>query len=131
MNARTLRRRSPISPAAEHAEWLGLIDVSGPFLSVKVLLEAFPQGLDADDPGLARELRHRLGEWHDNNEARKPNHGIHDSFVRFVLGDTLEIRPELLQEGPAIPPTARATLPEHRVTLAPKFAVGQSGAEPT
>jgi hypothetical protein len=130
MSVHTLRRNPSTSPAAEHAEWLGLIDVSGPFLSVKVLLEAFPQGLDADEPGLAGDLRRRLGEWHDNNEARKPDYGIHDTFIRFVLGDILEIRPKLLQEGPAIPPTARAALPEHRVTLAPKFAVGQSGAEP-
>ncbi len=32
-----------------HAEWLSLIEVSGPFLIMPVLLEVFPQGLDADD----------------------------------------------------------------------------------
>jgi hypothetical protein len=130
MSTRTLRRRSSSSPAAEHAEWLGLIDVSGPFLSLKVLLEAFPQGLDADDPALASELRRRLGEWQDNNESRRPDPGIHDGFIRFVLGEILELDASLLQEGPAIPPTAKATLAEYRVNLSPKFSVGSSGADP-
>jgi hypothetical protein len=130
VSTRTHRRRSSSSPAAEHAEWLGLIDVSGPFLSLKVLLEAFPQGLDADDPALAAELRRRLGEWRDNNESRRPDPGIHDGFVRFVLGEVLELEASILQEGPAIPPTAKATLAEYRVHLSPKFSAGPSGADP-
>src|SRR5579872_845572 len=76
MRARNARRSSANSPAAEHAEWLGLIEVPGPFLSLKVLLEAFPQGLDADSPALAAELRRRLGEWQDNNESRRPDPGV-------------------------------------------------------
>ena len=32
--------------ARQHAEWLSLIEVSGTFLSMPVLLEIFPHGLD-------------------------------------------------------------------------------------
>ncbi len=30
------------------AEWLSLLDISGPFLSLPVLVRRFPQGLEAD-----------------------------------------------------------------------------------
>lgn len=33
-----------------HTEWLSLLDISGPFLSLPVLLRAFPHGLDQTDP---------------------------------------------------------------------------------
>jgi hypothetical protein len=36
-----------MSIARHHAEWLSLVEVSGPFLSMPVLLRVFPQGLDA------------------------------------------------------------------------------------
>ena len=41
-----------MSIARHHAGWLPLVGVSGPFLSMPVLLEAFPQGLEAHDPKL-------------------------------------------------------------------------------
>ena len=49
-----------VSVAAHHAEWLSLVDVSGPFLSVPVLKEALPNGLDAHDPHVAAEVRAAL-----------------------------------------------------------------------
>lgn len=54
------------SIAREHAEWLGLIEVSGPFLAVQVLGSVFPQGLDADDSDLRRRLRPAWEEWRDS-----------------------------------------------------------------
>ena len=42
-----------MSIARHHAEWLSLLEISGPFLSMPVLLRAFPQGLDAHDPTLS------------------------------------------------------------------------------
>jgi len=43
-----------MSTARHHNEWLSLVEVSGPFLSLPVLLRAFPQGLCAT---IKRELR--------------------------------------------------------------------------
>lgn len=34
-----------MTPARHHAEWLSLVESSGPFLSMPVLLRVFPQGL--------------------------------------------------------------------------------------
>jgi len=44
-----------MSIARHHAEWLSLLEISGPFLSMPVLLRAFPQGLDALDASLRGE----------------------------------------------------------------------------
>ncbi|MGL4551651.1 MAG: hypothetical protein ACRC33_10720, partial [Gemmataceae bacterium] len=55
-----------MSIARHHAEWLSLLETSGPFLSMPVLLEAFPQGLDAHDADHHRRMRVGHGEWEDN-----------------------------------------------------------------
>ena len=56
------------SIARHHAEWLSLIEVSGPFLSMPVLLEVFPGGLElkANEGELRRRLRLAYEEWADN-----------------------------------------------------------------
>ena len=46
-----------MSSKRHHAEWLSLIDVSGPFLTLPVLERVFPQGLEGHDPEQARTLR--------------------------------------------------------------------------
>ncbi len=52
-----------MSAASEYAELLKLIEVSGPFLSLPVFREVFPQGLIKDAPDLTRELRELYAEW--------------------------------------------------------------------
>lgn len=39
-----------MSIARHHAEWLSLLEITGPFLSMPVLIEAFRQGLEAQIP---------------------------------------------------------------------------------
>ena len=51
-----------MSTARHHAEWLSLVEVSGPFLSLPVLLRVFPQGLDAHDADHARRGRMAFAE---------------------------------------------------------------------
>lgn len=48
-----------MSVARHHAEWLSLVEISGPFLSLPVLLRVFPQQLDALDSGVSRDTRLR------------------------------------------------------------------------
>ncbi len=45
-----------MSIARHHTEWLSLLETSGPFLSMPVLLRVFPQGLDEDDLDHRREV---------------------------------------------------------------------------
>lgn len=46
-----------MSIARHHSEWLSLVETSGPFLSMPVLLRVFPQGLELRDPAKASRLR--------------------------------------------------------------------------
>ncbi len=110
-----------MSIARHHAEWLSLVEVSGPFLSMPVLLKALPQGLDAHDPDHARSLRLAFEEWADNRDSLRPKPAVHDAWVRFVLGQTLALPDEVLADGQAIPQTIEATVPEHGETLWPDF----------
>lgn len=114
--------------ARHHVEWLQLVDVSGPFLSLSVLVETFPQGLDADDPEVAERLRQAVSEWQANEELRRPDPAIHREFLRLVLLEVLEYE-GLLAEDAEIA-GLKATLPEHRVTLRPDLAVRRSGEPP-
>ncbi len=39
-----------MSIARHDFEWLSVLEIYGPFLSIPVLVRAFSQGLDADEP---------------------------------------------------------------------------------
>ncbi len=123
----TRRRRSK---GARHADWLRLVDVSGPFIGLGVLTETFPQGLDADEPRATARLREGYADWEANRRQRKPDRAVHRAWTMLVLTEFLEYRDGLLAEGQAIPETVKATLPEHRVTLRPDLAVGRPGERP-
>ena len=118
-----------MSVARQHARWLSLIEVSGPFLSMPVLLRVFPQGLEAHDPVVFRDLRQAYEEWSEKGAARRE---IHREWVRFVLLEVLGLPEKLLAEGQAIPTDFRLDLPEHRLTVRPDGALlvpeGRPGA---
>ncbi len=110
-----------MSIARHHAEWLSLVEVSGPFLSMPVLLRVLPQGLDGHDPEHFRVLRLAHDEWEDASREA----AMHRAWVRFVLTQTLELPDDVLAEGQAVPPTIRCTVAEHGETLRPDVAVMQ------
>ena len=60
-----------------HNEWLSLIEVSGPFLSVPVLERVLPQGLDAHDSDQSRVLKLAFEEWEDNQQGERPSPATH------------------------------------------------------
>ena len=90
--------------ARHHVEWLQLVDVSGPFLSLSVLVEAFPQGLDADDPEVAERLRRAVSEWQANEELRRPDPAIHREFLRLQLVLHARHEDEVVTRGQAAEP---------------------------
>ena len=112
-----------MSITRHHAEWLSLIEVSGPFLSMPVLLRIFPQGLDAHDPERSRLLRMAYDEWADNQAGPRPDPAIHTQWLRFVLTNILEMPYEVLAEGPALPPGLFATIADENETLRPDIAL--------
>jgi hypothetical protein len=111
-----------MSTARHHAEWLSLVEQSGPFLSMPVLLRVLPQGLDAHDPEHHQLLKLAHQEW----EEASDDPAVHRAWVRFVLTQTLEMPEEVLAEGQAVA-NLKHDLPEHGETLRPDYAVMLDG----
>jgi hypothetical protein len=77
---------------SQHAEWLNLIEKSGPFLVPSVLESAFPQGLDAVDTTARKMVRNAYHEWVEainDNDPLLPR--LHDEWIRLVLHEVLEL----------------------------------------
>jgi hypothetical protein len=111
-----------MSITRHHNEWLSLVPNSGPFLSLPVLTQAFPQGLDVHDADHARRLRMAFDEWDENQLGKRPDPGLHRAWMKFVLGETLGFE-ELLAEGQAIPQTLKSEVAEYGETLRPDWIV--------
>ena len=111
--------------ARQHATWLSLIEVSGPFLSMPVLMESFPQGLDQteDEGEVRRRLRLAYEEWADNQAGSRPDAAIHTQWLRFVLDEVLGIRSDAILEGQQITSDLRYDAREYGETLRPQLAV--------
>ncbi len=105
-----------------HAEWLSLVEQTGPFLSMPVLLKRFNTGLEAHDPERFRTLRMAYEEWED----KWSNPVIHNAWVKHVLGNVLELTEEVLAEGQAVPQSLAVTIPEHAESLRPDFVVRET-----
>ncbi len=112
-----------MSVARHHAEWLSLVETSGPFISMPVLLHTFPQELDKADADHTRSLRIAHEEWEESQEGRHPDAALHTAWVRFILTQTLGLPAELLTEGPRMPAGLRVTVAEHGEVLAPDLVV--------
>src|SRR5208337_3110513 len=110
-----------------HNEWLSLIEVSGPFLSVPVLERVFPHGLDKDDTPegkeLVRNLRLAFDEWEDDKDGERPNPAIHKAWIDYMIKQGLGLPDEVLAEGQNIPQTIKVTIAEHGETLRPDLVV--------
>ena len=119
-----------MSNARHHAEWLSLVEASGPFVSLPVLLQAFPQGLEAHDPDHLRRLKLAYDEWQDNQQGSRPDPAIHRAWVAFVLTETLALPEEVLLGGQSIPTGLQVNLAEHGETLRPDWVVIDPGPHP-
>ena len=101
-----------------HAEWLSLVETSGPFLTVPTLKRALPSGLEAAPDALPR-LRLAHAEWRADPSLRQ-------RFIRWVLDEVLELG---VVEATEADPSHRVG--EHSVTLRPDLVVrDRSGGRP-
>jgi hypothetical protein len=115
-----------MSTARHHADWLSLVEVSGPFVSLPVLLRAFPQGLEPRDPAQAKQLRSAYEEWQDHPTAP----GKQRAWVLHVLCELLGYPANQIAEGQTIPAGLEASMAEQGETLRPDFAlIGPAGTE--
>ena len=78
--------RAPRAGGFDHSGWLGLVEVSGPFLSIPVLRRAWPAGLDALDRAVRGRLRADHADYFDLPAADRDR----EHWITFVLGDLLD-----------------------------------------
>ena len=104
------RARSRIED--HHAEWLSLVETSGPFLTIPTLKRTLPDGLDAAPAALA-DLRIAYAEWQENPDLQA-------RWVKWVLQELLELHDSVAEATEADPSHCVA---EHNVTLRPTFVV--------
>jgi hypothetical protein len=114
--ARTRRPAAPDS-AQHHRDWLSLVEVSGPFLSLPVLRTTWP-ALDPVDKPVREQLRREHGLWRDDPAGKQW------AWCSYVLG-------ELLGWGDALHTEELADLAvnvaEHDAVLTPSFALVDPG----
>ncbi len=95
-----------------HAEWLSLVETSGPFLTVPALKKALPNGL-AEVPGAMSELRIAHAEVLENP-------GLQRRWVQWVLETLLELGDAVSEAADADPSHLVA---EHGVRIRPSYVV--------
>lgn len=80
------------TPADQHAEWLRLVAPDGPFLSVDVLTQVFPHGLDSVDTDTRSRVRQAWGEVQADPDLLLP------SWIDFVTEKLLGWKPRFFTE---------------------------------
>jgi len=102
---------------------MSLLEISGPFLSMPVLMKVFPQRLDTVDTDIKRRLKIACEEWIANRDSRSPDPFLHYAWIKFVLTEALEIPQELLSEGPKIPYDLYVKILQYGETLKPDLVI--------
>lgn len=111
-----------------HHAWLSLIEISGPFLAVPVLKEAFPQGLEELDGIKRKRLLQAYDEWREVQDQDDPQFPeLHAAWIDEVLSRGLELdedgKGDVLKRADWCVSNLKTSLPEHGATLTPDFAV--------
>ncbi|MFD7445840.1 Eco57I restriction-modification methylase domain-containing protein [Streptomyces sp. NPDC059909] len=110
----------------QHQEWLDLTEVSGPFLTMPVLLRAWPQ-LDALEKDERARLRARHADWQTDTTAGR------DEWVAYILSrllgwnDALTLRVGESEHHGLDRLTLR--VPEHNTDVRPDFALVDPGTD--
>jgi hypothetical protein len=109
------RARSRIED--HHAEWLSLVETSGPFLTVPALKRALPDGLEATT--ITPDLRVAYAEWQSDP-------GLQQRWIRWVLDEVLGLRDGVAEATDADPSHRVA---EQAVTLRASSVVRDRGQD--
>ncbi|GJK67430.1 ATP phosphoribosyltransferase regulatory subunit [Klebsiella oxytoca] len=117
-----------MSMASIHDDWLSLIDISGPFLAVPVLKDAFPQGLEELDATKRKRLRQAYDEWREALEQEDPQFNkLHFAWIEEVLSRGLEFdedgKGDVLKGADWCAVNLNTFLPDHGVVLSPNLAI--------
>lgn len=111
-----------------HADWLSLIDISGPFLAIPVLMEAFPQGLEELNGTKRKLVRQAYDEWREALEQEDPQLiELHYAWLDEVLSRVLDLdedgKSDVLKRVEWCANHLESVLPDHGVAQYPDLAV--------
>jgi len=110
--------------AAQHIEWLSLIETTGPFLAVGVLDEAFPQDLESVETLRRQRVRKAYEEWSEAVEANDPQLlKLHREWINLILSELLEYEPSILKSGEEIHGALTYREPMSGTEVKPEFAI--------
>ncbi|WP_200815939.1 Eco57I restriction-modification methylase domain-containing protein [Nocardiopsis sp. JB363] len=104
----------------QHLNWLGLLEVSGPFLTLPVLRQVWSAGLDPLDKEQRRELRREHTLWQEDLAAGR------DAWIRYVLGGLLGWGENLRTDGLE---SLAMEVAEHDTRVEPSFVLTEPGGE--
>ncbi len=108
-----------------HTEWLSLVEISGPFLSLPVLKDVFPDGLDADDTEVSGRVAVAYKEW----LLERDDPGLHRQWVQFVLADVLEFPGNVLFDASAFDDRLKVHVAEHHTSIEPAIIVAEDTSD--
>lgn len=109
---------------SEQVEWLSLVDISGPFLAVSVLEEAFPQGLEKVETPRRQRLRAGYEEWRDAVDDDDPLlDELHAAWIRMVLKALLEYEDAVLIAREDLGGQVLYRDPDQGIEVMPDYAV--------
>jgi hypothetical protein len=119
----TSTRRPRTTVAGTHADWLRLVEPSGPFLTLPVLRRVWPNGLDHLDTDARADVRRRVVDLDPDDPASVT------AWIEWVLADLLSYG-RRLKSGPEVPATLVHVVAEHGAVLRPDHALvdGAGGA---
>ncbi|MFG3577805.1 Eco57I restriction-modification methylase domain-containing protein [Micromonospora chersina] len=116
--SRTFHRPAP-DGAEQHRNWLSLVDVNGPFLSLPVLRRTWPT-LDTLDKRARKRLRQEHTTWQADVVAGQ------QAWIGYVLGELLGWGGTLHEDGLD---ALDYTVAEHDTELRPSFVLVEPGEE--
>lgn len=110
--------------AGQH-DWISLLDISGPFLSLTSLGKAFPMGLETLEKGLRQQFQLAYEEWYEQTDK-----GIHQAWITWVLKAVLEYDDEVLLTEGQIPEEVKFVDEASQDTVRPTFLVIGNEGDP-
>jgi hypothetical protein len=109
-------KRRPLapSPVEQHRDWLSLLDIEGPFLSIPPLMRVWPNGIGRPESGNPQVLQ--LMEMHA--AWIKSPISNHEKWIKAVLGVGAQWGDSFLR-GPDVPSRFKVSVPEHHSDVIP------------
>jgi hypothetical protein len=127
MSAAYRRGRQAPDSAQEHRNWLALVEVSGPFLSLPVLRKTWPS-LDALDGKQRERLRLEHSRWQEIVAPGDVQSEVaQQGWIDYVLRDLLGWADDLHTSGLD---AFTVEVGEHDAQLVPSFVLSAPGEEP-